>query len=292
MPVVGDRARLRDGSIVVLTRRSNGSMDWIAEQPSRSPARPAGGPAVSRTAPASSFVDAGVSGTVRPGGGLEPGSLTTRGPAATARIAGPGGTRAPVVTEQRNLNELNSSANAAREAIRTYGNIGPVTRRLRTGPIRGPLLNMVAPPQGGGLAATAGAIIGAPLRWAGLVSDQDVNDVQRLRGAQSQRVQYLQTQQRGVQTEGDRAYYILSEIGPSNTPEVNQERLVQGTALARRAQARAQFSTQWASQRPLNQTDEQGRSVEQAFDEDVVPMLDQQAPSDGAASPPGWSLVR
>lgn len=185
--------------------------------------------------------------------------------------------------EQKKLNELDVSAGDAAEIHNIYSRARGAVSRLQPGPFRGALLDATIPTEQTGPLGRVGAALLAPItRWTGAVTDQNVNDYQTIKGLQSERVQALQRMQKGVQTEGDAARYMLGDISPNKSLDVNKQIIAAGDAKASRIQGRAAFYTQWANKYGLNGVDENGNSVEQSFQK----TLPQQS-----AAPAGWKLV-
>lgn len=188
--------------------------------------------------------------------------------------------------EQKDLNNLNQQAGDAAEVHQIYRRAAGAVSRLKTGPFRGALLDATVPTeQTSGLGRVGAALLSPITRWTGLVSGQDVNDYQTIKGLQSERVQALQRLQKGVQTEGDAARYMLGDISPNKTVDVNNAVVKAGDAKAVRVQGRAAFYTKWANDHGLNGVDENGDSVESAYQKSIAP------PAAPAAVPTGWKLV-
>jgi len=190
------------------------------------------------------------------------------------------------VEAQKQLNGLNAQAAAARETATEYSNAQAALKRLKPGPFRGAFLDAAIPEQGGNLMDKLGSIvIGGPAKILGAVTPQDTTDFQRLKGLQAQRVLTGQIEQKGPQTDSDAARLNLTEISPYKTSEVNAAVVDSGRKKADRAIKRAPFYSKWANTYGLNGVDEKGRSVEQAFQED----LNKSSAPKGNG---GWKLVK
>lgn len=208
----------------------------------------------------------------------------TSGPSARA-----GGMSAQA---QKFLNELQTQAQSAAETKAQYRSADASIRRLKPGPWRGAFLDAAIPEEGGGLLDRMGAVaIGGPAKLLGAVTDQDVQDFQRLKGLGSARVLEGQIAQKGPQTESDAARLALTEISPYKKPDVNAQIIRSGEAKADRALARAPFYTQWANKFGLNGVNERGQSVEQAFQEQLTRSTSAAPPPAAAPRNDGWSLV-
>lgn len=198
---------------------------------------------------------------------------------------GRGGSKSgQTATEQKELNSLNSQSAGAYETLKQYDQAEGVLKRLKPGPFRGAMLGAAIPSDETGPLGKLAATVLAPLtRWTGAVSDQNVDDLQRIRGIQNQRVLLAQLPQKGVQTEGDAARMKLTDISPNTTLDTNMEIIKSGRGMANRARARGPFYTAWANKYGLNGVDEKGRDVEQAFQQEL---------QGAEKAPEGWSMVK
>lgn len=173
--------------------------------------------------------------------------------------------------EQKRLNQIGDDANTASEIIRQYRDAAIASKRLKTGPMRGRFLDTATAEDGGGILDTIGAVaVGGPARLLGAITPQETTDFQTLKAIQSRRVLAEQAAQKGVQTEGDAARIKAGDIGPYLTPEANAAASARGIAAAERLIKRAPFYTQWANKYGLNGLNEQGQSVDQAFQGSVA----------------------
>jgi hypothetical protein len=112
------------------------------------------------------------------------------------------------------------------------------------------------------------------------------NDFQRLKGLGAERVLEEQKPQKGPQTDSDAARMALAEISPYKTPEVNAQIIKAGDAKAVRAARRAPFYTAWANKYGLNNVNEKGQSVEDAYQESLKTV-----PGASAVNTDGWKVV-
>lgn len=187
--------------------------------------------------------------------------------------------------EQKKLNKLDEEAGAAYETHQQYGQVRDAMKRLKPGPFRGAMLDAAIPTeQTGPLGRLAATVLSPVTRWTGAISDQNVKDYQRVKGIQSKRVLNTQLEQKGVQTEGDARRMQMTDISPNQTLDTNLQVINSAEQAANRVQARAPFYTAWANKHGLNGLDEQGRSVEQAFQQSLK--------ATPPPTPEGWSVVK
>lgn len=179
-------------------------------------------------------------------------------------VGGP--TRKLSPQEQRELDRQRDGAQAGLEAKLRTNEITPALRRLKGGPMRGMFLDAAIPSSKGGfLDALGGMIIGGPARLLGAISPQEVADYQQIERAATLSTRQSETGERGTQTEGDAARSLLAAVTPSNI----DPRSVTSSIISKadRQISRADFYTKWANRYGLSGVDEQGRSVERAFND-------------------------
>lgn len=165
--------------------------------------------------------------------------------------------------EQNELNKQNMGAAAGLEAKQRVAETLPAAKRLRGGPWRGAFLD-AAIDNGGGFWDTLGAYaIGAPMRLIGAIPQRDVEDYQTVQRNALLSTRQSETGEKGTQTEGDAARSLAATISARTADPTGTAAQVIGKAD--RQQKRAYFYTKWANQYGLNNTDEKGRGVEEAF---------------------------
>lgn len=180
-------------------------------------------------------------------------------------VGGPGG-RKLSPQEQKELDRQRDGAQAGLEAKLRTQEITPALRRLKGGPMRGMFLDAAIPSSKGGfLDALGGMVIGGPARLLGAISPQEVADYQQVERAATMSTRQSETGERGTQTEGDAARALLAAITPSNIEPGTVTRSI--IDKADRQISRADFYTKWANRYGLSGVDEQGRSVERAFND-------------------------
>lgn len=169
------------------------------------------------------------------------------------------------VQDRNSLNALLGQAASANETKIQYDSAGKAIKDFAPGPWKGAFYDAMLPQEGGGFMDKVGAMIGAPLRAIGALPQKQIDAYQRLKGLSSERVLEGQIAQKGPQTDSDAARLQLTEISPYKSADANEQVIQSGAAKADRAMARAPFYTQWANKYGLNGVDENGASVEQAF---------------------------
>jgi hypothetical protein len=168
--------------------------------------------------------------------------------------------------DQMFLNELQKDAQKANETARIYDKAETAVKDLKTGPYRGQFLGAATPEDNGGILDTIGGlVVGAPARLSGAISKKDTDNYQYLRSLQQLNVLEGQTRQRGVQTEGDAARIMLSELSPTKTVNTNLQVIANGRQKAQRAQAKANFYDNWAKTYGLHGLDENGDNASAAW---------------------------
>ncbi len=164
------------------------------------------------------------------------------------------------------LNTLSAQAAEAGETARVYQRSRAANEALRPGPNRGRFLKMATPEEGGGALDTIGAaLIGAPLRMLGGITEKDTNAYQQLRAYQSDQVLGKQILQKGPQTESDAARLQLTEISPEKSQAVNREIIDSGLDKTTRIQAKATFYTKFANRWGLNGVAPNGMTADQLW---------------------------
>ncbi|TXH45951.1 MAG: hypothetical protein E6Q97_30610 [Desulfurellales bacterium] len=185
---------------------------------------------------------------------------------APPAVGSPTGGRKMSVAEQKMLDEQRQGAQSALEAKVRTQEIAPALRRLKGGPMRGMFLDAAIPSSKGGfLDALGGMVIGGPARLLGAISPQEVADYQQVDRAATLSTRQSETGEKGVQTEGDAARALLAAVTPSNINPDAVTRSILGKAD--RQISRADFYTKWANKYGLSGLDENGRSVERAFND-------------------------
>lgn len=167
---------------------------------------------------------------------------------------------------QKFLLELSGQAAAAGETERTYNRAMKDVKTLKPGPYRGAFMDVAIPTEGGGILDKLGAaVVGAPARLIGALTQEEVDAYQRLKGLQSEQVLDKQILQKGPQTESDAARLMLTEISPSKSEAVNKSVIDAGKFKSQRAQAKAVFMTKWANKYGINGVSENGNTADQVW---------------------------
>ena len=170
------------------------------------------------------------------------------------------------VQDRTALNAIREATAPAADTMNEYRQAEGAAKRLGTGPWRGRLLDAAIPEERGGFGDALGAaLVGGPMKLFGALPQQTIDDFQRLKGLQSQRVLTTQMAQKGPQTESDAARMQLTEVSPYKSLAANQSVINQGGRKAFLESKKTGFYTQWANRFGLNGLNERGQSVDDVW---------------------------
>lgn len=151
--------------------------------------------------------------------------------------------------DQKFINEMRTGTGDMTTLIRDITAAQQSVDRFKPSPDRGSYFNNVVPDDDDGWISLIGKKLGrgmASITGNG-ISDQEIEDFQRLKGLQEARVLQQAQAQKGPQTESDALRMKLADISPSKSVNVNAQILAETQYDAMMNQQEPEFYAKWAN---------------------------------------------
>lgn len=162
------------------------------------------------------------------------------------------------------INGLRESLGNIDEALQYTRDAAPIIDRFKPGPNRAEIVGSAIPERGSGITGTIGSTL---RRTIGGVSQKDIADYQALQRYANFQVAQKQLEQKGPQTESDAMRLMMTGISPDKLPKVNAKIVADAVFRGEIAKQKPDFYLKWANRNGSLGSLENGKSVDQAWNE-------------------------